>query len=58
MINVRILFNANPKKFKETAKGKTYNEFISYLESVDNFDIIRLMTEKEKRELYTLSYQE
>lgn len=53
----QTLFNANPSKFRETAKGRTYEQFIAYLQSQPNFKIIYMMSEGDKRELYRLSIQ-
>lgn len=58
MVNVRLLFNINPEKFRETAKGKTFDEFIEYLHEQGTFEIINYMTDSERKELYTLSAAE
>ena len=49
------LYNVNPSKFNETAKGKTYEEFVKYLEEQPNFQVINIMRESEKLELYLLA---
>lgn len=54
-MDVKVLFRANPSRFKEAAKGKSYNEFISYLESQPNFKIMEFMSELDKRTLYDLA---
>lgn len=58
MVNVRLLFNINPEKLRESAKGKTYDEFIAFLHSQENFTIINYMTDSEREELYKLSTEE
>lgn len=58
MVNVRMLFNINPRLLRETAKGRTYEQFISYLESQPNFQVIEFMSENERKELYQLSMRE
>lgn len=49
------LYNVNPSKFNEVAKDKTYAEFIKYLEQQPNFQVINIMRENEKQELYLLA---
>lgn len=55
MINVGVLYRVNPQKFIDTAKGRSYEEFINYLENQPNFKIIFKMTEKEKKTLYQMA---
>lgn len=52
---VNTLFNVNPNKFKEVAKNRTYEEFVSYLSSQPNFQVMSYLTEGDKRKLYKLS---
>lgn len=54
-MDIKMLFNCNPHKFKEAAKDKTYEEFIKYLEEQPNFKIIEYFSEQDKRELYCLA---
>lgn len=54
-MDIRIIYNKNPLKFKEVAKDKTYDEFIKYLQSQNGFAVIDFMTEQEKKMLYHLS---
>jgi len=49
------LFAINPGKFKEAAKGRTYEEFCEYFMGLSNFQIFRSLTESDKRRLYELS---
>lgn len=51
-MDVKMLYKANPRKFQEVAKGKTYEQFVSYLRDQPNFKVINLMSEAEKRALY------
>lgn len=54
-MDIKMLFNCNPNKFRETAKDKTYEEFIAYLQEQPNFKIIEYFSEQDKRELYCLA---
>ena len=54
-MDVRMLFNCNPSKFREVAKDKSYEEFIAYLEKQPNFKVIEYFSEQDKRELYRLA---
>ncbi len=49
------LYSVNPEKLHETAKGKTYEQFIGFLQAQPNFQIIYMMSESDKKELYILS---
>lgn len=49
------LFEVNPRKFREVAKDKTYEEFIKHLQSQTNFKIINNLSDIDKYELYRLS---
>ena len=49
------LYLINPTKLSEAAKGKTYEQFIGFLQAQPNFQIIYMMTELDKKQLYTLS---
>ena len=49
------LYSINPTKLSETAKGKTYEQFILYLQAQPNFTIINMMSESDQKELYILS---
>ncbi len=49
------LYSVNPEKLNETAKGKTYEQFIGFLQAQPNFQIIYMMSESDKKELYILS---
>jgi len=51
----RTLFNANPNKFIETAKDKSFDEFIDYLHKQDNFKVMVYMDFNDKIELYKLA---
>ena len=54
-MDIRGLFNCNPNKFREAAKDKTYEEFITYLEQESDFKINDYFSEQEKKELYRLA---
>lgn len=54
-MDIRGLFNCNPNKFREVAKDKTYEQFITYLKEQPNFKIIDYFSEQDKRELYRLA---
>lgn len=54
-MNIEMLFYVNLNKFRETAKGKTYEQFIAYLQEQQNFKIIFQMTENEKKMLYFMA---
>ena len=54
-MDVRLLFNANPSKFREVAKDKTFEEFIDYLHKQPNFQVMVYMGLEEKKELYRLA---
>lgn len=54
-MDVKMLFNVNPNKFKEVAKDKTYEQFIKYLKEQPNFQIINLMNENDRKQLYLLA---
>ena len=54
----RELFNLNPQKFRDTAKGKSCDEFIDYLEKQPNFRIMESLSRWDKEELYRLATQE
>lgn len=49
------LYSINPNKLKETAVGKTYEQFIGFLQAQPNFTIINMMSESDKKQLYILS---
>lgn len=51
----QTLFRVNPDKFIETAKGKTYDEFVEFLKAQPNFQIIFTMNREERHELYNLA---
>ena len=55
MVDARILFRANPDKFREAAKGRTFDEFIDYLHKQPNFSVMVYMDLKDKQELYKLA---
>ena len=54
-MDVKLLFNANPNKFRELAKGKTYEQFIAHLQEQNNFTVIFIMNEQEKKALYSMA---
>lgn len=54
-MDIKMLFNCNPNKFREVAKDKTYKEFIAYLQEQPNFKIVEYFGEQDKRELYRLA---
>ena len=54
-MDVRTLFYANPTKFREVAKGRTFEEFIDYLHKQENFMIMVWMDLEDKKRLYKLA---
>lgn len=58
MVDANILFRANPSKFREVAKGRTFDEFIDYLHKQENFQVMVYMDLKDKKELYRLAKEE
>ena len=54
-MNVEMLFNVNPNKFRDVARDKTYEQFIAYLQEQPNFKIVFQMTENEKKMLYVMA---
>ena len=54
-VNARVLFNANPKKFIDAAKGKTFEEFIDFLHKQPNFSVMVFMDYADKKLLYDLA---
>lgn len=57
-VNASILFRANPQKFREVAKNRTFDEFIDYLHKQENFSIMIYMDLADKKELYRLAKEE
>ena len=55
MVDARILFRANPNKFREVAKGRTFEEFIDYLHKQENFSVMVYLDLQDKKELYRLA---
>ena len=55
MVDARILFNANPQKFIDAAKDRTFEEFIDYLHKQPNFSVMVYMDLNDKKELYRLA---
>jgi hypothetical protein len=54
-MDVHVIFNLAPDKFKELAKDKTASEFIMALYKLDNFEMIKHMNAYDKQELYALA---
>ncbi|MGM9969830.1 MAG: hypothetical protein ACI35S_05475 [Anaeroplasma sp.] len=54
-MDIRMLFNCNPNKFRDAAKDRSFEEFIKYLEEQPNFKVIEYFSEDDKRELYCLA---
>lgn len=52
-MDIKVIYSVNPGKFQEVAKNRTYEQFIAYLQDQPNFTIINLMSEAEKKALYT-----
>lgn len=52
-MDVKMLYSVNPGKFQEAAKNRTYEQFVEYLQDQPNFTVINLMSEAEKKALYT-----
>ena len=57
MVNADMLFRANPQKFRDVAKGKTFEEFIDYLHKQENFQVMVFMDYADKKRLYQLATQ-
>lgn len=55
MNETKKLFETNPNKFRTLAKGKTFKEFIMFLETLPTFKIVRFMSDSEKLLLYSLA---
>ena len=58
MVDVRILFTVHPQKFRDAAKGRTFDEFIDYLHKQENFSVMVYMDLADKKELYRLATKE
>ena len=54
-MDVEMLFKMNPNKFKEFAKGKSYQEFASGLRALPNFKIALHFSESDMQTLYKLA---
>ena len=55
MVDAKTLFRANPSKFREVVKDKTFDEFIDYLHKQPNFQVMVYMDLADKKELYRLA---
>jgi len=55
MVDANILFRANPQKFREAAKRRTFEEFIDYLHKQENFSVMVYMDLNDKKKLYELA---
>lgn len=58
MVNADVLFRVNPNKFREVAKGRTFDEFIDYLHKQENFSVMVYMDYADKKRLYELATKE